>query len=680
MKIKKGVYFFFILSFSLMIGFAATVAIADGPKPAKVSTEADGGASNVATAAVGFNYSTDFEATGAPGGYNTTGYIDNGAGVFPAGCGGFAKPCWGHTTSTTCSAGSTCPGTVLTPSLITPTIDTNFPRSGAQHLRLTPDPSTRTNVSNFGLGVDARFPRTADLSVRPMAANTVSIELSISSPNGQDFKVQPQSNSQGCLATSALFMYDGSIHVLDDVCGSTALQFIDTGAVWDTTGAYQNYTVAMNPCQDTTVYLYGGALLYESCVPAGRNLEQFLIYGDNYPGSEARVDNLVLSSLDGGFGDSSQQLASVCGNSYVEPCNGEQCDGAADAVCPGRCTADCTCYAICTQANPCPVTNGANGPHITSSGYYLYSGTSASISIDTCGSSFDSLLSIATVAAPETLLASNDDCNAGQFGSGVDESASCYDSEAPFHDFYPSCTCVPNPGQPILIRVQVTSFSCGPPPVGHSTMINIRKKEVCAGLSIGACCDTNGADTGCTDNVLSGACTGADKVWTENGKCDEIGCACIPNCAGAICGNNGCGGSCGTCGDNNICNGVETCVDRNCVAGTPLSCNDNNACNGVESCNPASGCMPGNALSCDDGLFCNGIETCNLSSGCVSGTPVNCDDGQDCSVDTCNEPSGTCTHDTSGCSIPTVSEWGLVVVTLLLLVSAKVQFGRRRLA
>lgn len=48
---------------------------------------------------------------------------------------------------------------------------------------------------------------------------------------------------------------------------------------------------------------------------------------------------------------------------------------------------------------------------------------------------------------------------------------------------------------------------------------------------------------------------------------------------------------------------------------------------------------------CDDGLACNGSETCNFETGtCQSGTPVNCNDGVACTSDTCNEPSGTCSH------------------------------------
>lgn len=170
---------------------------------------------------------------------------------------------------------------------------------------------------------------------------------------------------------------------------------------------------------------------------------------------------------------------------------------------------------------------------------------------------------------------------------------------------------------------------------------------------LGVCCDTNGNDQGCTDNVNQAMCTGPDKVWNEGDQCADQECHCISDCSGATCGDDGCEGSCGTCDDGNLCNGIETCnVSRTCDAGTPLPCNDGNACNGQETCNP--------------------------SSGCVAGAPVNCDDGVDCTADACSEPTGTCTHDNADCAIPTVSEWGLVVVVLLLLTCAKVVFSRCR--
>ena len=45
-----------------------------------------------------------------------------------------------------------------------------------------------------------------------------------------------------------------------------------------------------------------------------------------------------------------------------------------------------------------------------------------------------------------------------------------------------------------------------------------------------------------------------------------------------------------SCGDGNICNGVETCQAGVCTAGTPLDCDDGDPCT-MDSCAPASGCQ-----------------------------------------------------------------------------------------
>ena len=118
----------------------------------------------------------------------------------------------------------------------------------------------------------------------------------------------------------------------------------------------------------------------------------------------------------------------------------------------------------------------------------------------------------------------------------------------------------------------------------------------------------------------------------------------------------------------------------------------------------------------DDGIYCNGVESCDAVSGCVVTPPPSCDDDNDCTTDSCNETTDSCDHvatcgaccdswigectdsvDPIDCVctnciwtggadcadvvceaqfvvIPAVSEWGLVVLTLTLLVAAKIRF------
>ena len=95
---------------------------------------------------------------------------------------------------------------------------------------------------------------------------------------------------------------------------------------------------------------------------------------------------------------------------------------------------------------------------------------------------------------------------------------------------------------------------------------------------------------------------------------------------------------------------------------------------------------PGACLSdCTCGLFCGndacdpGEDSCNCPGDC--GTPplsevlgATCADGID------NDCDGLTDTMDSDCpeTIPTVSQWGMVVMALLLLAGAKVYFRRRR--
>lgn len=96
------------------------------------------------------------------------------------------------------------------------------------------------------------------------------------------------------------------------------------------------------------------------------------------------------------------------------------------------------------------------------------------------------------------------------------------------------------------------------------------------------------------------------------------------------------------CSDGLFCNGLETFNAGSCLAGTP-PCNDGVACT-VDTCDePTDTCTytPNNAL-CDNGLYCDGAETCHATLGCQAGTPP-CVDAVACTIDTCDEPTDTCT-------------------------------------
>ncbi len=136
-----------------------------------------------------------------------------------------------------------------------------------------------------------------------------------------------------------------------------------------------------------------------------------------------------------------------------------------------------------------------------------------------------------------------------------------------------------------------------------------------------------------------------------------------------------------TCHDGEPCETVyDQCDgDGNCV-GTPISsvpCTSNADCEsitlGVGSCDLATGFCQCPASFCGNGIVESG-ETCD------DGNPDNSDG---CSSTCTVEDGWNCTGYPSVCTpvrVPTVSEWGLIVMTLMLAAGAKVYFNRRRSA
>jgi len=180
------------------------------------------------------------------------------------------------------------------------------------------------------------------------------------------------------------------------------------------------------------------------------------------------------------------------------------------------------------------------------------------------------------------------------------------------------------------------------------------------------------------------ACTGTCK---DAGNCcvnDHV-CACLPACTGKQCGDDGCGGSCGTCAagttciaggcapavcDDTTCNGHGTCkpsaatcacderfaapycdkcdkgyVDYpKCVTActADAQCDDNNPCTG-DSCEAKAGCLHLPLVAtCTDGDACTSGDACKAGT-CESGKATDCDDSNACTTDSCDKLMG-CRH------------------------------------
>jgi hypothetical protein len=214
--------------------------------------------------------------------------------------------------------------------------------------------------------------------------------------------------------------------------------------------------------------------------------------------------------------------------------------------------------------------------------------------------------------------------------------------------------------------------------------------DPCAGVGAEGCCDgqrlaycQNGVlVTRFCDAAAGEACgwaadfqaydcgpsTDADPSGAHPHSCDDV---CAPRCQGRACGDDGCGGSCGTCGDDTLCEPVSgTCAS--CLPDcTGRACGDD-GCGG--SCGTCAGdlaycvagqcqCSPqcagricgddgcgGSCGDCDDGFSCvDGGCQCAPQcegkqcgpDGCGNLCGV-CDGGCDCGDDgTCQPPAGS---------------------------------------
>ncbi|HSA24024.1 MAG TPA: SUMF1/EgtB/PvdO family nonheme iron enzyme, partial [Myxococcota bacterium] len=155
-------------------------------------------------------------------------------------------------------------------------------------------------------------------------------------------------------------------------------------------------------------------------------------------------------------------------------------------------------------------------------------------------------------------------------------------------------------------------------------------------------------------------CAAGERCDEEAGRCEVV---CVPACGQRVCGDDGCGGSCGTCPANSSCSAAgDGCV---CVGpGCGLACcAAGDVCAAQGCCSPACGgrtcgddgcggscgaCPQGSACApagddclcpgpwCGEGC-CAGGETCWLGACC----PPDCA-GKQCGDDGCGGSCGGC--------------------------------------
>ena len=132
--------------------------------------------------------------------------------------------------------------------------------------------------------------------------------------------------------------------------------------------------------------------------------------------------------------------------------------------------------------------------------------------------------------------------------------------------------------------------------------------QVCdeaAGVCVSTCADSC-AENECGDDGCGGSCgtCGAGKACYE-GTCKA---SCTPSCGGKSCGSDGCGGTCGSCAPG------STCSAGTCVAGCTPSCGGKQC--GDDGCGGSCGACP-DGIQCTVGGFCgNGCTVCEANPTC----------------------------------------------------------------
>jgi alkaline phosphatase len=134
-------------------------------------------------------------------------------------------------------------------------------------------------------------------------------------------------------------------------------------------------------------------------------------------------------------------------------------------------------------------------------------------------------------------------------------------------------------------------------------------KEQCSYECSGSECITctpNCAGKDCGDNGCGGSCGTCQTGQTcTSGLCQAT---CIPNCTGKDCGSNGCGGICGTCQTG------QTCVGGLCQVGCIANCTGKDC--GSNGCGGSCG-------TCQTGQTCIGGLCENETQNCIDNDPNN---------------------------------------------------------
>ena len=145
--------------------------------------------------------------------------------------------------------------------------------------------------------------------------------------------------------------------------------------------------------------------------------------------------------------------------------------------------------------------------------------------------------------------------------------------------------------------------------------------QTCQSGTCGVPCTPNCTNKTCGDDGCGGSCGSCPSGQTcVNGVCLT---PCTPDCTGKTCGDNGCGGSCGTCSSGQTCVNGACCDNAGTACMANGDCCSNVCCNGI-CCGANRTCSSGTCVRNIHDCICNGsggefhscVDTCPPASDC----------------------------------------------------------------
>lgn len=140
---------------------------------------------------------------------------------------------------------------------------------------------------------------------------------------------------------------------------------------------------------------------------------------------------------------------------------------------------------------------------------------------------------------------------------------------------------------------------------GRDTVLHLRKERCQDSTATIWCSDDATPPGGYGSRIAILLQPGTYYLLADGYNANEVGpftldvrfvAGCVPNCDGRFCGEDGCGGTCGTCSEGLVCNGAGRCGSPTCVP----QCNGRKC--GGDGCGGSCGeCAPGSACAEETG-------------------------------------------------------------------------------